>query len=93
MILAILYSVNMRSLRLDVSAGISEANRQSACFTPIGRADGFFNRVGSVDGRFKLNENWVANVQAVMAATINPNDPNFNLFGTNGAYQADPQGK
>lgn len=51
-------------------------------------ANGFFNRVGSIDGRFKLNENWAANVQAAYSATINPDDENFNLFDTHGAYQA-----
>ncbi|HUM04705.1 MAG TPA: DUF5916 domain-containing protein [Terriglobales bacterium] len=51
-------------------------------------AGGFFNRVGSIDGRFKLNENWAASVQSVFSATINPDDDNFNLFDTSGAYQA-----
>jgi len=30
----------------------------------------------------------VANVQGVVSATINPDDPNFNLFNTTGHYQA-----
>src|SRR5262249_2627446 len=47
-----------------------------------------FNRVGSIDGRFKLNQNWAASVQGVISATINPDDPNFNLFDTHGQYQA-----
>ena len=73
-----------RDIGSQSSIGLLYADRE---------AGGFFNRVGSVDGRFKLNENWVANVQAVMAATINPDDPNFNLFGTNGAYQAGSAGE
>src|SRR5262249_47902320 len=51
-------------------------------------AGGFFNRVGSVDGRFKLGQNWAASVQGVFSATINPDDDNFDLFNTHGAYQA-----
>src|SRR5258708_10163349 len=54
---------------------------------------GFFNRVGSIDGRFKLNENWVATAQAAVSATINPDDPNFNLFNTTGHYQAGSAGE
>ncbi len=50
--------------------------------------NGFFNRVGSVDGRFKLNQHWVANAQLAYSATINPADPTFNQFGTTGQYQA-----
>src|SRR5258708_16726336 len=49
---------------------------------------GFFNRVGSIDGRFKLNENWVATAQAAVSDTINPDDPNFHLFNTTGRKQA-----
>jgi hypothetical protein len=54
---------------------------------------GFFNRVGSIDGRFKLNQNWLASVQGVFSATINPDDPNFNLFSTTGNYQAGSAGE
>ncbi len=52
--------------------------------------NGFFNRVGSIDGRFKLNQHWVAAVQGVYSATINPSDGDdlFNLFNTTGTYQA-----
>ncbi|MGH9642599.1 MAG: hypothetical protein ACRD3Q_09240, partial [Terriglobales bacterium] len=49
--------------------------------------NGFFNRVGSVDGRFKLNQNWAANLQAAYSATINPPDPYFNMFNTTGQNQ------
>ena len=49
---------------------------------------GYFNRVGSIDGRFKLNQHWVAAVQGAYSATINPEDPLFNLFNTKGYYQA-----
>ena len=68
-----------RDIGSQSSIGLLYADRE---------AGGFFNRVGSVDGRFKLNENWAANVQAVVSATINPDDPNFNLFNTHGQYQA-----
>jgi hypothetical protein len=50
--------------------------------------DGFFNRVGSIDGRFRINDHWVASAQGVISATINPADSIFNLFGTTGSYQA-----
>ena len=48
--------------------------------------DGYFNRVGGIDGRFRLNNNWVATVQGVVSSTLNPaDDP---IFNTTGAYQA-----
>ena len=50
--------------------------------------NGFFNRVGSIDGRFRINDHWVAGVQGAISATINPSDPLFNLFSTTGSYQA-----
>ncbi len=50
--------------------------------------NGFFNRVGSIDGRFKLNDHWVADLQAAISATINPPDELFNSFQTTGFYQA-----
>jgi len=50
--------------------------------------NGFFNRVGSIDGRFRINDHWVAGVQGAISATINPSDPIFNLFSTTGTYQA-----
>jgi hypothetical protein len=50
--------------------------------------NGFFNRVGSLDGRFKLNDHWVATLQAAYSATINPPDSFFNMFNTTGANQA-----
>ncbi len=49
--------------------------------------NGFFNRVGSLDGRFKLNRHWTANVQAAYSATVNPSDPLFNQFNTTGTNQ------
>jgi Domain of unknown function (DUF5916) len=50
--------------------------------------NGFSNRVGSIDGRFKLNDHWVANLQAAISSTINPPDELFNSFNTTGFYQA-----
>jgi len=50
--------------------------------------NGFFNRVGSVDGRFKIDDHWTANLQGVYSATVNPADPLFNQFGTTGGNQA-----
>jgi hypothetical protein len=47
--------------------------------------DGFFNRVGGIDGRLKLNSNWVANFQGVLSSTYNLIDDAFN---TNGGYQS-----
>ena len=49
--------------------------------------NGFYNRVGSIDGRFRLNQHWVANVQGAYSATINPSDPLYNQFNTNGENQ------
>jgi len=73
-----------RDIGSQSSIGLLYADRE---------AGGFFNRVGSMDGRFKLNENWVASAQAVVSATINPDDPNFNLFSTTGHYQAGSAGE
>jgi hypothetical protein len=50
--------------------------------------NGFYNRVGSVDGRFKLNDHWTLSAQGVLSATINPNQGVFNQFNTTGGYQA-----
>ena len=50
--------------------------------------NGYFNRVGSIDGRFKLNTHWVASAQGAISATINPSDPLYNAFNTTGSYQA-----
>ena len=30
----------------------------------------YFNRVGGIDGRFKLNSNWVASFQGVVSSTL-----------------------
>jgi hypothetical protein len=49
--------------------------------------NGFYNRVGSIDGRFKLNDHWALNAQGVFSATINPADGTFNQFNTTGGYQ------
>ncbi len=32
--------------------------------------DGYFNRVGGIDGRFKLNTHWVASFQGVVSSTL-----------------------
>ena len=50
--------------------------------------NGFYNRVGGVDGRFKLNDHWTLNAQGVLSATINPNQGVFNQFNTTGGYQS-----
>jgi hypothetical protein len=68
-----------RDIGSQSSIGVLYADRE---------VNGFFNRVGSIDGRFKLNENWVASAQGAISATINPEDPNFNLFNTTGQYQS-----
>src|SRR4029077_7033014 len=49
--------------------------------------DGYFNRVGGIDGRFKLNSNWVASFQGVISSTFNVVDSEFL---TTGGYQAGP---
>jgi hypothetical protein len=72
-----------RDLGQQSSIGLLYADRE---------AGGFFNRVGSIDGRFKLNQNWLATVQGTYSATINPDDPNFNLFDTHGQNQTGSAG-
>jgi hypothetical protein len=49
--------------------------------------NGFYNHVGSIDGRFKLNQNWVANIQGAYSATMNPEDSLYNQFNTTGGNQ------
>ena len=49
--------------------------------------NGYLNRVGSIDGRFKLNQHWAANIQGAYSATVNPSDPLFNMFNTTGGNQ------
>ena len=61
------------------SIGVLYADRES---------NGFFNRVGSVDGRFRLNDHWALNAQAAFSGTINPEDGTFNQFNTTGGYQS-----
>jgi hypothetical protein len=67
-----------RDIGNQSSIGVLYADRE---------VNGFFNRVGSVDGRFKINDNWALNAQAVFSATINPNDDLYNQFNTTGGYQ------
>ena len=50
--------------------------------------NGFYNRVGSIDGRFTLNPHWTLNAQGAISATVNPQDGTFNQFGTTGQNQA-----
>ena len=68
-----------RDIGSQSSIGVLYADRE---------VNGFFNRVGSIDGRFKLNSHWVASAQGAISATINPSDLILNQFGTTGAYQA-----
>ena len=48
----------------------------------------YFNRVGGIDGRFKLNSNWVAAFQGVVSSTL-CSDPQ-NSTCTLGTYLAGP---
>jgi hypothetical protein len=48
----------------------------------------YFNRVGGIDGRIKLNANWVANLQAVASSTL-CSDPQDSIC-TLGTYLAGP---
>lgn len=68
-----------RDVGSQSSIGIMYADRE---------VDGYFNRVGSIDGRFTLNRHWVASAQGAISATINPQDALFNMFNTTGSYQA-----
>lgn len=47
--------------------------------------DRYFNRVGGIDGRFRLNSNWIASFQGVLSSTLNVPD---STFLTTGEYQA-----
>jgi hypothetical protein len=67
-----------RDVGSQSSVGILYADRE---------ANGFFNRVGSFDGRFKINDHWALNTQAVFSGTINPADDLYNQFNTTGGYQ------
>lgn len=69
-----------------VSYDIGEQSQIGALYADR-EVNGFFNRVGSLDGRFKLNQHWVADVQGVYSATMNPSDPLFNMFNTTGGNQ------
>jgi hypothetical protein len=66
--------------------GVVRANREFKNQSSIGvmftdrEFGGGFNRVGSMDFRWKLDKNWVANGQAVASSTRN----------TDGSYQAGP---
>jgi hypothetical protein len=70
-----------------ISRDIGSQSSIGALYTDR-EVNGFFNRVGGVDGRFKLNTHWVANVQGVISSTINPLDDTFNMFNTTGQNQA-----
>ena len=48
---------------------------------------GFYNHVGSLDGRFRIDNHWAASVQGAYSATINPYDPLYNQFNTTGGNQ------
>jgi hypothetical protein len=67
-----------------VSRDIGSQSSIGVMFTDreLGR---YFNRVGGVDGRFRINSHWIASVQGVLSSTINPVDDNFL---TTGQYQA-----
>lgn len=47
--------------------------------------DRYFNRVGGIDGRFAIKQNWIASFQGVLSSTLNVPD---SLFMTTGEYQA-----
>jgi hypothetical protein len=67
-----------RDIGSQSSVGVLYADRE---------VNGFFNRVGSVDGRFKLNDHWALNAQAAFSSTVNPADSTFNQFNTTGGNQ------
>jgi hypothetical protein len=48
---------------------------------------GFYNHVGSLDGRFKIDDHWTATVQGAYSATLNPYDPLYDQFSTTGTNQ------
>ena len=48
---------------------------------------GFYNHVGSLDGRFKIDDHWTASVQGAYSATLNPYDPLYDQFSTTGTNQ------
>ena len=48
----------------------------------------YFNRVGGIDGRFKLNSNWVASFQGVLSSTLCSDTRNDSC--TFGTYLAGP---
>ena len=68
-----------RDIGSQSSIGVLYADRE---------VNGFYNRVASVDGRFKLNDNWALTAQGIFSATVNPADFTFNQFNTTGGYQS-----
>jgi Domain of unknown function (DUF5916) len=60
-----------RDIGSQSSIGVLYADRE---------VNGYFNRVGSIDGRFRLNDH--------VSGTINPADGTFNQFNTTGSYQS-----
>lgn len=62
-----------------VSYDLGSQSTLGAIFTDREFA-GSYNRVGGIDGRFRLNANWVAAFQGVVSSTLNPD----------GTYQAGP---
>ena len=67
-----------------VSRDIGSQSSIGALYTDR-EVDGFFNRVGGVDTRIRLNNNWTASAQAVYSSTYNVIDDNFM---TTGGYQS-----
>ena len=67
-----------------VSRDIGSQSSIGALFTDR-EIDGFFNRVGGIDTRIRLNSNWTASAQAVYSSTYNVIDDNFM---TTGGYQS-----
>jgi hypothetical protein len=69
-----------------VSRDIGQQSAIGALFADK-EVNGFFNRVGAIDARFKINSHWTVNAQGAASTTKNPSDPLFNMFDTTGTDQ------
>jgi len=70
-----------------VSRDIGSQSTLGAMFTDR-EVGPYFNRVGGIDGRFKLNSNWVASFQGVVSSTLCSDTRNSSC--TLGTYLAGP---
>ena len=83
-----LYSDSMPTLPSAASAATLGSQSSLGVMFTDREVGPYFNRVGGIDGRFKLNSNWVASFQGVVSSTLcSDTRNNACTFGT---YLAGP---